>query len=224
MVFHEPLPGPTPEALQAVDVDPPGGEVLVGVHLQVPVAAEHEAVVAFELVGIDHTAAADLLDGEFQKRRSRNIGSDTDMNPAVSLQDAENRHFSGRTPAPEVGLIELDLAAKQGGGIPGMTQDGHPDRVDGSVDGSIGQPQLQGHLVGGDLQFKELDHRQPLHAAQSALIDPAVREIVKRIPAAGTSISIIGQLVELSLSAAGAKSMSIFPAFFRQIFASAILA
>ena len=54
-----------------------------------------------------------------------------------------------------------------------MTQDGHPDRVDGPVDGPIGQPQLQGHLVGGDLQFKELDHREPLHAAQSALIDPA---------------------------------------------------
>ena len=155
MVFHEPLLGPTPEALQAVDVDPAGGEVLVVVHLQVPVAAEHEAVVAFEPVGIDHTAPADLLDGEFQKRLRRDIRNATDMNPTVPLQDAENRHFSGRTPAPvafattpEVGLIELDLATKKVGGILGMTQDGHPDRVDGPVDGPIGQPQLQGHLAG----------------------------------------------------------------------------
>ncbi len=231
MVFHEPLLGPTPEALQPVDVDPPGGEVLVVVHLQVPVAAEHETVVAFELVGIDHTAPADLLDGEFQKRLRRDIGNATDMNPAVSLQDAENRHFAGRSPAPvalatapEVGLIELDLAAQQRGGILGMTQDGHPDRVDGPVDGPVGQPQLQGHLVGGDLQFKELDHREPLHTAQPAVVNPTAREVVKRISTARTSISIIGQLVELSLLAAGAKSMSIFPAFFRQVFASVFLA
>ncbi len=33
MVFHGPLLGTAPEALQAVDAEPPGGEVLVVVHL-----------------------------------------------------------------------------------------------------------------------------------------------------------------------------------------------
>jgi len=66
MMFHQSLLGPAPETLQAVDVDPARGEVLLVVHLQVPVAAEHETVVASELIGIDHTASTDLLDGELQ--------------------------------------------------------------------------------------------------------------------------------------------------------------
>jgi hypothetical protein len=69
-------------------------------HLQVPVAAEHEAVAASELIGIDHTASTDLLDGELQQRGGRDVRNDTDMNVALTLQDAEERHFAGRSPAP----------------------------------------------------------------------------------------------------------------------------
>jgi hypothetical protein len=47
---------------------------------------------------------------------------------------------------------------------------------------------------------------------------------MKRIVAAGTSISLIGQFVELPLSTAGAKSMSIFTAFSRQVLAGGSLA
>jgi len=158
MVFHQSLLGPTPKSLQAVDVDPAGGEVLLVVHLQVPVAAEHEAVVASELIGIDHSASTDLLDGEFQQRGGRDVRNDTNMNLALTLQDAEDRHFAGRSPAPvafapasEVGLIELDLAAQQTRGILGVAQDRHPDRADGSVDGPIGQPELQRHLADRNL-------------------------------------------------------------------------
>jgi len=221
MVFNQSLLGPVPESLQAVDVDLAGGEVLLVVHLQVPIPAEHEAVIAVELVGIDHTASTDLLNGEFHQRGGRDIWNDADMYLALTLQDAENRHFSGCcpatlafAPAPEVGLIELDLAAQQGGGILRVAQDGHPDHVDGPVGGSIGQPQLQGHLANRDLQFKELDQGEPLHTTQTAVINPPARKVMKRILTAGTSISIIGQLVKLSLLTAGAKSMSIFPAFF----------
>jgi hypothetical protein len=64
------------------------------------------------------------------------------MNMTLTLQDAEDRHFAGRSPAPvafatapEVGLIELDLAAQQTRGILGVARDGHPDRADSPVDG-----------------------------------------------------------------------------------------
>ena len=121
VVFHQPLLGPTPKSLEAVDVDSTGGEVLLVVHLQVPVAAEHEAVVTSEPVRVDHTAPPDLLDGELEQRGGRDIRHHIDMDPALPLQDAEHRHFAGCAPAPialapppEVGLIEFDLAAQQG--------------------------------------------------------------------------------------------------------------
>ena len=94
-----------------------------------------------------------------------------------------------------------------------MAQDGHSDCGDGPVDGPIGQAQLQGHLADRDLQLKELDQREPLDCAQPAVINPTPREVMERIVTSGTSISLIGQFVELPLSAAGAKSMSIFTAF-----------
>ena len=158
MVFNQSLLGPTPEPLQAVDVDLARREVLLVVHLQMSVAAEHEAVVAAELVRIDHAASTDLLDGKRKQRSGRDIRDDADMNPAFSLQDAEHRHFAGCATASiafasasEVGLIELDLATQQGRGILSVAQDGHPDRIDSPVDGPIGQAQLQGHLADRDL-------------------------------------------------------------------------
>ncbi len=129
------------------------------VHLQVPVAAEHEAVVAAELVRIDHAASTDLLDVEREQRSGRDIRDNTDMNPAFPLQDAEHRHFAGcatssiafASASSEVGLIELDLATQQGRGILGVAHDGHPDRFDSPVDGPIGQAQLHGSLANRDL-------------------------------------------------------------------------
>ena len=64
MVLDKPLLGPTPESLQTVDVDLAGREVLAVVHLQVPIATEHEAVIASELICVNDTSPSDLLDGE----------------------------------------------------------------------------------------------------------------------------------------------------------------
>jgi hypothetical protein len=64
MVFYQSLLGPTPKSLKAIDVDFGGGETLLVIHLQVPVAAKNQAIIAAELVGEHHTATANLLDGK----------------------------------------------------------------------------------------------------------------------------------------------------------------
>ncbi len=56
------------------------------IHLQVPVSAEHQAVVAFELVGVDDGTSADLLDCEPQQRFGRHIGNHGNLDNAVPLQ------------------------------------------------------------------------------------------------------------------------------------------
>jgi hypothetical protein len=60
-VFNQPLRDRTPTSLQTIDVDPAGREVALVMHLQMPVSAEHEAVVAVEPVGADDTASTDRM-------------------------------------------------------------------------------------------------------------------------------------------------------------------
>lgn len=90
----------TPKSLHAVDGDLSGREISAMVHFQMPVSAEHQAVIAFELVCVDQRAPADLLDGKPQKGLCRHIGHDIYMNRAVSLQNAEDNHFAGSASSP----------------------------------------------------------------------------------------------------------------------------
>jgi hypothetical protein len=129
MALDQSLLGPTPKSLQADDLDLAGGEVLLLVHLQMPVSTEHEAVVAVELGGVRHTNWTDLLKGELQQCGSREVLNGFDVSLALALQHAEDRHFAGRSPVPvafvtasEVGLIELDLSVQPTLGILGLAQ------------------------------------------------------------------------------------------------------
>ena len=115
------------------------------VHLQVPVATEHEAVVALELVRIDDRAPADLFDRQLHQGGCRDVGNDRHMDFPVPLQDAQYRHLSRSPPASvalavasEVALIQLDLSAQQKGGILGLANNGQPDGLNGSVNRPIG--------------------------------------------------------------------------------------
>lgn len=188
MVLDKAFLGPTPESLQAVDVDLAGREMFSVVYLQVSVAAKHEAVIAAELIRVNDTAPADLLDGKREQRGRRDIRNDRHMNPTVPLQDAEHRDFAGGAPSPvaftsaaEVGLVQFDLPIEQGLGILGMAQNGQPDDRHGPVNGPIRHVQLQGHLADRDFQFKELDEGQPLHGVQSAPVNPPSRKIMEGI-------------------------------------------
>jgi len=221
MVLDQPLLGPAPEALHPVDADLSGGEILAVVHLQVPVAAEHQAIVAVEPIGVNDASPADLLDGEAQQGLRPDIRDDVDLDDALPLQDPEDGNLAGSTapsfPLPsasEVGLIQLDLTAQENIGIVGMAQDGHPDRHHGPVNGPIGQLHLLGHLPDGNFQFKELEDRQPLHAGQTTMVDPTTGELMIRVLALRATVSSILQFVLFSMLTTGAKSVSIFQAFF----------
>jgi len=166
MVFDQPFFGPAPESLQSVNIDFAGREMLAVIHLQVPVSAEHQAVVAFELVGVDDTSSANLLDGKIQQNLGRDIRDDADLDNALSLQDAEDGNLAGGPTAPltfsspaKVGLIQFYLSRQEKIGIGGMSQDGHPDGVHSTVNGPVRQLHLLSHLPDGDFQFKELEDR-----------------------------------------------------------------
>ena len=136
------------------------------VHIQVPISAEHQTIIAFELVCVNHTAPADLLRCETQQCFGRNIGNHRYLNDTVSLQNSEDRHFPGSTPAPfplasaaEVALVDLDLSVQQPFGTSGMTQDRQTDGADSPINSPVRQSHLLGHLPDGYFQLKELDER-----------------------------------------------------------------
>jgi hypothetical protein len=163
-----------------------------------PVSAEHQTVVTFELIRIDDTSSANLLDGETQQYLRRNFWDGTDLDDAPSLQDAEDGNFAGGSTASvafssssEVGFIQFYLPTQENIGVGGMTQDGHPDRVHGPVNGPVRQLHLLGHLSDGDFQFKELEDRQPLNTGQTTMIDPTARKIMERIFTAGASVPFV---------------------------------
>ncbi len=142
MMFDESLIGPTPESLQAVDVDLARGEDLLVIDLQVPIPAKHQAVVTCESVRIEDAASTNLFDGQLQQGGRRDIGDNRDVNPALALENAEYGHFPGRpttsvafASAAEVGLVEFDFTTQEG--ILGMTQDRRANRTDGPIDGPV---------------------------------------------------------------------------------------
>ena len=73
MVLDEPLLGPAPKSLRAVDVHFSGREPFLMIHIQAPVSAEHQAVAAFELVRVNHAAPADLLYRQTQQGFSGHV-------------------------------------------------------------------------------------------------------------------------------------------------------
>jgi len=96
-----------------------------------PVAAEHEAVVALELVRKDDRTPADLFDRQLQQGSCRDVGNDRHMDLTVPLQDAQYRDFPGSASgsvalaaAPEVAFTQFDLSAQQEGGILALTDNG----------------------------------------------------------------------------------------------------
>ena len=200
------------------------------IHLQVPISAEHQAVVALELVGVDNGSSADLLDREPHQRFGRNIRNHGNLNNAVPLQDSEDGHFAGRPSstfslalAAKVSLIQFDLPAQQSLGIASVAQDRKTNGPHGFIHCPVRQTHLLRHLTDRNLQFKELDQGQPLSAGQSPLVDPPSRKLVEGIGTTRATVSLIGQFVQLMALATGSIPFMVFKAFSQQIFSSLAL-
>src|SRR3989338_424988 len=223
--LHEPLLRIAPEAFQPVDVDLARGKDLPVIQPQVPVAAEHERVVAPELVRVHDTASADLLQGQVEQALGRHIGHHVDLDPAPSLEDAEDGDLPGRAapafalaPAPEVRLIQLDFPLEQPGGRVG--HDGAPDRVTCLEGRRVAQAHFPADPAGGDLQLKELQDPQPLDGCQLALAHPAAREVSERVATPLAAVALAHGLVDAIAPAPCAEFAPISPHPFPQVFSS----
>lgn len=110
-----------PEALNAIDVVPFSGEDAAPViDPVVPVAVGDEAIVASEGIRIDRASLRHFLPDDETRDIARDIGHGASVDPAIPLEKAEYRDFSG-CPSPaspfadaaEIGLVNLDFATQR---------------------------------------------------------------------------------------------------------------
>ena len=218
MVFDESLFSITPETFHTVDVDLAGGKPFFMVDFKMPIATEHERVVASEFIGIDDGTSSDGLDREIQKRLSPDILDDLYFNDPVSFQDAEYRDFVGRTtpsltlsPATEVGLIELNFTLEKIPGITPARDDRQPDHVRCFEHRGITQTRLLRDLPRRQFQFKEFEDPQPVLERNPQAVDPPTGEVMKRIFTALASEPFADDSVDGIASTSTAETTVVFP-------------
>ena len=220
MEFDQSLLGKTPKSFEAVNIHLARREALPMIDTKMTIATEHKGIIAPELIGINDRAATDRFDRHAEQGLSCNVFDDFDLDRPVSLQNAENRHFSGCPTAAlplatttKIALVQFNLTPEEQVGI--LTgDDRESDYSDRLQDRRITQAHLLCNLPGRNFEFKELNDPQPLLERDVQLIDPSIREVVERVFTSFTSVSSADDPIDFSASTACTKNRPIFPTRF----------
>lgn len=211
--------GVAPEAFQAVNINLACCKSFSVVNPQVTVTAEHQGIVAPELIGVNDRAAPDHLDGLVQETFGSDVPDHRYLHFTVSLEYTEDLNLACRTPATlafsaaaEIGFIEFNFAG--GPEIAFSGQQGLPDKMTHPQDRRIAQTDLRSHPVCRNIEFKELYDPQQFFQRYPALPDPSIREVMKGISAAFTAESSAFQTIDSVPVTSAAENMAIFPAEF----------
>jgi len=157
--------GETPEALDAVDVGLPLGELVPAVvDSQVLAIADiDQAVVAAPVVGVDHALGFHFASYDRLQRGFGAVGHDLGVDLAVALEDAEDDRLArSAAPAlpldvacPEERFIDFDLSRKRGL-LLGMLGQPFADRPKETIHGVAVQVGQLGDLGGLQTEREEL--------------------------------------------------------------------
>lgn len=224
VMFHKALLGIAPETLQAINVDPSPAEMDGVVHLQVPVATEHEGVISMEPVGVYDAAPPDLGYGEAKQCFGFDVGYCTDKDLSVTFQDTEDRDFPTRSSStsafassPKVGLVQFHFPTEEHSTAGSVGHNCQTENRDRLVSGGVRDSQLGSELTGRDLQFKKLEQPEPLAGRQVSGIDPAAAEIVEGVGAVGAATAPVRQVIEFTAPTTRAETLLVFPAKSQQV-------
>lgn len=218
MELDQPFLGVAPKSLDAVYVNLAVGKELFVVEIDMTIAAKHKRVVAPELIGINDAAPSHGFNRKVKERASLYILDRLHFDDSITLQDAENRDFSGRpsttlalTPSAEVALVHLDNSAEKVRGIGGCGNDGGAYHVDRLEDRRITEPGLLGDPSGREIKLKELYHPKPFLVRDTEPVNPPAGKVMEGIPAPFATEPFADYPVDFTASAPCAKTMAVFP-------------
>jgi hypothetical protein len=223
MKLGQPFLRIAPEALQAVDIDLAGGKALPMIYPQMPVSAEHQGIVASELICVDNGTPADCFNRHVQQALGRDIPDHLDLHDPVSLENSEDGDLSSRAAtavalasAPEIRLIQFNLTVHQQLLIQ-LDQNRPAQDRDGLQNRRVAQSDLLSNLAGRELHLKELDDPQPALIRNSQPIDPSARKVMKRIPAAFAAVPFAQDPIDYPASTPCTENTAIFcTGFFKE--------
>ena len=218
--FDQPFLGVAPKSFEAINIDLARREALPMINTKMTIAAEHKSIITPELIRVYDRPATDCFDGHVEQGLSCNIFNNFNLDCPVTLQDAENRHFSGCpattlpfAPSTEVAFIQLDFASKEQFWIP-TGKNGKSDDRDCLQYRGIAQSDLLSDFPCRDFEFKEFDDPQPLLERDVQLIDTPVREVVEGVFTSFTAVSSADDPIGFSASTACTKNRPVFPTRF----------
>lgn len=141
-----------------------------------------------------------------------------DLNYPITLQDAENRHFSGRpsasfafASASEVALIHLDHAAEQIGSVRGAGNDGCAYHVDGLQDRRITEPGLLSDPPSENSSSKSFITQSQFLYEMRSLLNPPSGKVMEGVAAPLATEPFVDYPVDFTASATCTKTMAVFP-------------
>jgi len=218
-MFDQPFFSVGPEALKAVDIDLSGAEPHLMVDSEMAVTAEHQRVVAMELVGINDAASTDHLNCHAQEGLGRDIGHNLDFDHPLALENAEYRDFTGCSPstvafspASKIRLICLDFTPEEKRAILGRGCDTLPYQVERLEDRRVRQIDLLAGLESRYLQFEQLDEPEPVSGRYPELSDPSAGPVGELVPAVLASVFLAPDAIEIFAETSGAKTTPTIPA------------
>lgn len=219
--FNKPFLGITPESLYAVYVDLAIGKELFMVDVDMTIATEHERVVAPVLVSINDAATTHSFNCKVKESAGRNILDSFYLDDPVTLQDAENRHFSGCpsasfafASAAEVALVHLDRSAQKLEVLRRTGNDGGAYYIHSLEDRWVAEPGLLGAPPGREFKLEELYYPEPVLVRDAEPVNQPSSKIMEGITASLASEPFTGYPVDFTAPATCTKTTAVFPTQF----------
>ena len=222
MELNDAFLGIAPETLKPINVYLTRREPFFMIDPQMTISTEHKGIVTSEFVRIHNRSSSDSFDRHAKQRLSSYVLNNLDPNRPISLVNTDNRDFPGCATstlpfalAAKVTFVQFDLSSKKAIRVP-VCNDRQTNNRYRFENRWITESNLVSNLSSRQLKFEQLDDPQPLLMRDSQLVNPSVREVMKRISTPLTPIPLARDSIDFSASTPWTKNRPLFPTRFSE--------